>query len=123
MNSAGLIDDQRSSEKVLAVTGEDAPNGLFVSQFDETEASGLTGETVDGNGHRPGGEPVTFKPLMQLILVRLIRQIADKYLLSQRSAVLPGTLCIDVNNMKCIVLLPLAGCQLKEDGKRPWQNM
>jgi len=83
MNSAGLIDDQRSSEKVLSVTGEDAPNGLFVSQFDETEASGLTGETVDGNGHRPGGEAVPFKPLMQLILVRLIGQIADKYLLSQ----------------------------------------
>lgn len=75
VNSAGLIDDQGSSEEVLSITGKDAPNGLFVSQFDETEASGLTGETVDGNGHRAGGETIAFEPLVQLILVRLVRQI------------------------------------------------
>ena len=76
MNSAGFIDDQRSAEKVPSVTGVDAPNGLFVSQFDEPEASGLTGETVDGNGHRSCGETVVFEPLVQLVLVRLVGQIA-----------------------------------------------
>ena len=78
LNSAGFIDDQRSSKEVLSVAGEDAPNGLLVSQLDETEASGLTGEPIDGKGDRPGRESVALEPLAQLILVRLVRQIAYK---------------------------------------------
>ena len=86
INSARFIDDQRSSEKVPSITGEDAQKGLFVSQFDETEASGLTREPVDGNRHRLGGKTVAFEPLMQLILVRVVGQIPYEYLLSQCSA-------------------------------------
>ena len=94
--------------------------GLFVSQFDETEASGLTREPVDGNRHRLGGKTVAFEPLMQLILVRLVGQIPYKYLLSQCSAAFLDTSYIDVNNIKCIVLFTVSSAAgFKEDEKHP----
>jgi hypothetical protein len=72
-----FADDERPAKEVLPVACRYGAFGNRVVHFHNSESARLPGEPVDRDIHRAGIETGSFKPVAQLRLVYVMRQVAD----------------------------------------------
>jgi len=69
----GFVDNQRASQKILAIASPYTAIYEFLAHFDETKASRLSGQSVDHNAHCIRRKSVAEKPGSQFLFLRLVR--------------------------------------------------
>ena len=84
-----FIDNERASEKILAIASADASIRHLLAHFNKTKSPGLSGKTVCHQADRIHRKPVAREPVLQFPLAGLIGQIPNEHFFSQ---ILPETL-------------------------------